>query len=177
MKHELLFSGIGGQGIMMLGEILCSVAVQSGYRVTFAPFYGQEKRGGRTMCNIVIADHMESPIISQAELMLVMDARSFQDYEALIAENGLLLFNSSMMDCVPTRGGYRIAGIPFYEIAAEQAGSKKAANMAALGAVVRQLPFLSLDAVKKEMAAAFSAKPAVIPANLSALCAGYDYGF
>ena len=37
MKKELLFSGIGGQGIMNLGEILCAAAIKAGYNVTFSP--------------------------------------------------------------------------------------------------------------------------------------------
>ena len=36
MKKELLFSGIGGQGIMNLGEILCAAAIKAGYNVTFS---------------------------------------------------------------------------------------------------------------------------------------------
>ena len=40
MKKELLFSGIGGQGIMNLGEILCAAAIKAGYNVTFSPVYG-----------------------------------------------------------------------------------------------------------------------------------------
>lgn len=52
MKYELLFSGIGGQGVITLGETLCDAAIKAGYNVTFVPFYGQEKRGGRTMCNL-----------------------------------------------------------------------------------------------------------------------------
>jgi 2-oxoglutarate ferredoxin oxidoreductase subunit gamma len=175
MKHEMLFSGIGGQGIMMLGEILCNVAVQAGYQVTFAPFYGQEKRGGRTMCNVVIADSMESPIISEAELMLVMDEKSFHDFEGQMAKDGLLLINSSMIDSAPTRSDYRVAKIPFYDIATNKIGNSKTANMVALGTLIRQLPFLSLEQVEKEVEKAFAAKPKVIPANLKALRAGYEY--
>ena len=73
MKYELLFSGIGGQGVITLGETLCDAAIKAGYNVTFVPFYGQEKRGGRTMCNIVISDTVESPIISEANIMLIFD--------------------------------------------------------------------------------------------------------
>lgn len=73
MKYELLFSGIGGQGVITLGETLCDAAIKAGYNVTFVPFYGQEKRGGRTMCNIVISDGVESPIISEANIMLIFD--------------------------------------------------------------------------------------------------------
>ena len=79
MKYELLFSGIGGQGVITLGETLCDAAIKAGYNVTFVPFYGQEKRGGRTMCNIVISDGVESPIISEANIMLIFDERSLGD--------------------------------------------------------------------------------------------------
>ena len=52
MKYELLFSGIGGQGVITLGETLCDAAIKAGFNVTFVPFYGQEKRGeiGRASC-------------------------------------------------------------------------------------------------------------------------------
>ena len=61
MKQELLLSGIGGQGVITLGESLCDAAIKAGLRVTFVPFYGQEKRGGRTMCNITISDRWRAP--------------------------------------------------------------------------------------------------------------------
>ena len=31
MKYELLFSGIGGQGVITLGETLCDAAIKAGY--------------------------------------------------------------------------------------------------------------------------------------------------
>ena len=42
MKQELLLSGIGGQGVITLGESLGDAAIKAGFRVTFVPFYGQE---------------------------------------------------------------------------------------------------------------------------------------
>lgn len=174
MKHEMLFSGIGGQGIMMLGEILCSAAVDSGYQVTFAPFYGQEKRGGRTMCHVVIADEMQSPIISEAELMLVMDEKSLKDFESLMAKGGSLLINSSMIDVEPSCKCKEIKKIPFYEIAADM-GNSKVANMVALGYLLKFMPYIPYDKVEEEIKKAFAAKPKVIDLNVAALKKGYEY--
>ena len=101
MKYELLFSGIGGQGVITLGETLCDAAIKAGFNVTFVPFYGQEKRGGRTMCNIVISDGVESPIISAADIMLIFDEKSLGDYQQLVAADGTLILNSSMIDIEP----------------------------------------------------------------------------
>ncbi|EGO62609.1 2-oxoacid:acceptor oxidoreductase family protein [Acetonema longum] len=176
MKHEMLFSGIGGQGIMLLGEVLCSVAVAAGYQVTFAPFYGQEKRGGRTMCHVVISDAMESPIISEAELMLIMDERSLQDFQSLMAPQGALLLNSSMIEREPACQCREIKKVPFYDIAVEL-GNAKVANMVALGALLKYLPFIPYDKVVAAVQQAFAAKQKVAALNVQALKAGYTYGF
>lgn len=43
MKSQFMFSGIGGQGVVSIGELICTAAMKEGYTVTFAPSYGQEK--------------------------------------------------------------------------------------------------------------------------------------
>lgn len=174
MKLELLFSGIGGQGVMLLGETLCDAAIKAGYKVTFSPFYGQEKRGGRTMCNIVISDEMESPIISEAKVMLIMDERSLAEYEGLMAEDGTLIINSSMIDTEPTAKCARIDKVPFYDIA-QELGNTKTANMVALGYVMKCLPEISYDSVVEEVKKAFAAKEKLIPLNVEAVKRGYEY--
>lgn len=174
MKYEMLFSGIGGQGIMLLGETLCEVAVQEGYNATFAPFYGQEKRGGRTMCHVVISDSTESPIISEAKLMLVMDEKSLKDFEELMEPNGTLILNKSMIQIKPTRTDIEIKEIPFYDIA-QELGNAKASNMVALGNLLNYLDFIPMEKVKEEVAKAFAAKPKAQELNMIALEAGLQY--
>lgn len=173
MKYELLFSGIGGQGIMSLGEIVCSAAIKAGYYVTFVPFYGSEKRGGRTMCNIVISDEMESPIISTAQIMLIMDERSLEDYQHTVSEDGLLVINSSMVESEPVCKCSSIKKIPFYDLAKE-AGTTKAANVVALGYVAKLLPMIPYEYIVAELDKFFAAKPKLIPTNREALKKGYE---
>ena len=173
MKKELLLSGIGGQGVITAGEILCNAAIQAGYRVTFVPFYGQEKRGGRTMCNIVISDGLESPIISEADLMLIMDERSLLDYQGLIAHDGVLVLNSALISREPECHCKRVYQVPAYEIAGEL-GNTKAANIVALGFIAGLLSMIPYEAVEQEVARCFAQKPKLIPLNLSALKKGYE---
>lgn len=174
MKYELLFSGIGGQGVITLGETLCDAAIKAGYNVTFVPFYGQEKRGGRTMCNIVISDGVESPIISEANIMLIFDERSLGDYQHLVAEDGILILNSSMIDLEPSCRCASIEKIPFYGIA-EELGNPKTSNVVALGYVARLLPMIPYEIIAAEVEKSFAAKPKLIPINLDALRKGYEY--
>lgn len=174
MKCELLFSGIGGQGVITLGETLCDAAIKAGYNVTFVPFYGQEKRGGRTMCNIVISDSVESPIISAADIMMIMDERSLSDYQELMAEDGTLILNSSMIDVESTCKCGSIKKVPFYDIA-QELGNPKTANVVALGYIAKLLPMIPYDTIAAEVEKSFAAKPKLIPINLEALRKGYAY--
>lgn len=173
MKRELLLSGIGGQGVITLGETLCDAAIKAGFNVTFVPFYGQEKRGGRTMCNIVISDGVESPIISEANLMLIMDERSLGDYQNIIAPDGIMVLNSSIVDKEPTSKCGEIKKLPFSEIA-QQLGNAKAANVVALGYLAKFLPMIPYDLIAAEVEKSFAKKPKLIPLNLQALRVGYE---
>ena len=173
MKCEMLLSGIGGQGVITLGETLCDAAIKAGYHVTFVPFYGQEKRGGRTMCNIVISDGVESPIISEADIMLIMDERSLDDYQDLMAEDGTLILNSSMVERKPACRCGSVYEFPFYDIA-QSLGNPKTANVVALGYLAKLLPMIPYETVAAELERSFSAKPKLIPINLQALRMGYE---
>lgn len=173
MKYELLFSGIGGQGVITLGETLCDAAIKAGYNVTFVPFYGQEKRGGRTMCNIVISDGVESPIISEANIMLIFDERSLGDYQSLMDPKGTLILNSSMIDMEPTCACASLRKVPFNEIA-QELGNPKTANVVALGYIAKLLPEIPYDLIAGEVEKSFAAKPKLIPINLEALKKGYE---
>lgn len=173
MKKELLFSGVGGRGVITLGETLCDAAVKAGYNVTFVPFYGQEKRGGRTMCNIVISDGVESPIISEADVMLIMDERSLGDYQNMMAPDGVMILNSSMVSLEPSCRYGKLCKVPFNGIA-QELGNPKTANVAALGFIARFLPEITCEAIAAEVEKSFAQKPKLIPINLEALRKGYE---
>lgn len=174
MKREVIFSGIGGQGVMVIGELLCKAAINSGYQVTFAPAYGQEKRGGRTMCQIVLSRTMGSPVISAADLLLVMDEKSLNDFESVVKQDGCLILNESIIKKSITRTDVKVIKAPFNDIAKEL-GNTKVANMVALGAVLGCSDTISLDAVKAVLATIFTEnKKHFVEINLKAIDAGYS---
>lgn len=172
MKKELLFSGIGGQGVMNLGEILCAAVVKTGLNVTFSPIYGAEKRGGRTMCNIVISDEVECQIVSNADIMLIMDDASMLEYYPMVSENGVLI-TSTQVEAVVDCRCKDIRKVPFMETAMEL-GNSKVANMIALGYVICFLPFIRYEDVEDLIRETFAKKQKLIPMNLEALRKGYE---
>ena len=175
MKSQFMLSGIGGQGVISIGELICQAAVRKGYTVTFSPSYGQEKRGGRAMCQMTVAEKMGSPIISEAELLLVMDDRSLQVYEAMVKPGGKLIINSNLVSIKPERIDIDIIRVPVNDLAMEL-GNAKTANMVALGVAMKYLNFVSLDEVKDELKSVFPGKKEkLIPVNRDALDKGYTF--
>lgn len=174
MKSQFMFSGIGGQGVISIGELICTAAMKKGYVVTFAPSYGQEKRGGRTMCQMVVSEEMGSPIISEADLLLVMDERSLKDYEKQVKSGGYLIINSNMVEIKPERTDIHVIYVPANDLA-QEIGNAKTANMIALGVAMKYLDFVDVDEVKAELKGIFSgSKERLIPINEEALDKGYQ---
>lgn len=172
MKSELIFSGIGGQGTILMGKYICAAAAEKGYNVTLAPSYGQEKRGGRASCQVVVAEQIGSPVISEADTILVMDEESFNDYESRVKPGGCLIINSSMIKKNAGRTDIKIVKIPFTEIATK-AGNAKASNMAALGSVVKSLDIVELEDLKEVIRKKM--KSAMVEVNIKALEAGHSF--
>lgn len=175
MKSQFMFSGIGGQGVISIGELICTAAMKKGYTVTFTPSYGQEKRGGRTMCQMVVSEEMSSPIISEADVLLVMDERSLCDYERQVKPGGYLILNSNLIGIKPKRKDVQVVSVPMNDIA-QELGNAKTANMVALGVAMKYFDFIDLDTVKSELKSVFPGrKEKLIPVNEEALEKGYTF--
>ncbi len=64
MQKEVMFAGFGGQGILLIGNILAHTAMEEGFEVAWVPSYGPEMRGGTAYCLVVISDRsIGSPIV------------------------------------------------------------------------------------------------------------------
>lgn len=173
MYKEIIFSGIGGQGVMVISELLCSLASRNGYTATFTPFYGQEKRGGRTMSEMIISDRTGSNIISEADLLLAMDKKSITDFIHKVKPGGCIVYNSSMISEKPGRDNITVKAIAANEIA-QALGAEKSANIVALGAVAAELAdIITLEQLDESLGIQFSGKPRVIEINSKALREGH----
>ena len=65
MLLKSIFSGFGGQGVIMMGYVLAMAGMKEDKHVTFLPAYGAEMRGGTANCTVVISDQeIASPIAS-----------------------------------------------------------------------------------------------------------------
>ncbi len=133
--YDVIVAGFGGQGVMVIGNLLAYAAMIEGRYVTYLPVYGVEMRGGTANCTIVISSHpIGSPVVGRPRAAIAMNLPSLIKYEPSILPNGLLFINSSLIEPKETyREDIEILSIPVNEIAIDH-GNPKLANMIALGA-------------------------------------------
>ncbi len=137
MHHEIIISGFGGQGALFAGQVIAYGGMAEGRHVTWIPSYGPEMRGGTANCTIVVSDEeIGSPLVRRPTAAIVMNPPSFDRYEPLVQEGGLLLANASLVAQRPSRPGLRTFWIRANEMAAALGGSQMA-NVLLLGALVR----------------------------------------
>jgi 2-oxoglutarate ferredoxin oxidoreductase subunit gamma len=176
MQTEIIIAGFGGQGVLFAGQLLSYAAMDSGKEVTWIPSYGPEMRGGTANCTVVIADdEIGSPLVRYPQAAIAMNLPSLDKYEPLVAPGGLLVVNTSMVNRQPERSGIHTVLLPGSEIA-ESLGDKRMTNMVLLGALLANLPVVTLDAVEKALQAHLPARhQRLLPLNFQALRQGAAY--
>jgi 2-oxoglutarate ferredoxin oxidoreductase subunit gamma len=174
--QSALIAGSGGQGILFLGKLLAQSAMLSGKNVTWFPSYGAEIRGGTANCTVVISDGViGSPIINSPDVLLVLNEESKARFEGRIRPKGALIFDSSAVKSPPSRADIEVLGVPASEIA-DSLGSRKAANMVMLGALLSRVGSVSLDVVLRALDEAMSGKSkSALDTNKKAVVEGKRY--
>ena len=153
MQSEFVFSGFGGQGVMFAGQLLAYTAMDEGLNVTWIPSYGPEMRGGTAHCFVVISDKpIGSPIVAQPEIAVVFNKPSFDKYDPIIAPEGLLVVNASLVEVESLRTDINELRIPATEMA-DELGNLRLGNLVMLSAALAIKPVVSLDALKRGLEA------------------------
>lgn len=173
-RHGMIIAGFGGQGILIIGNLLAYAAMIEGREVTYLPIYGVEMRGGTANCTIVISNRkIGSPIVLRPHSAIVMNLPSLLKYEPHVVEGGLLIINSSLIDPGEAkRGDLEHLFIPANELAIES-GNARLANMIVLGAFVEKTKLVEMDSVIHSFDKVLDKKyHSMIPANVEALKKG-----
>jgi 2-oxoglutarate ferredoxin oxidoreductase subunit gamma len=147
MLIKIIFSGFGGQGVLMMGYILAVSAMREGKHVTYLPSYGAEVRGGTANCTVSISDEeIASPVASFPDYVIAMNKPSLIRYEAQIKQKGTLLLNSDLIDVDPTRRDIEVFKIPANTLA-KKLKSERTINMIMLGALAAATEISSIDSL------------------------------
>jgi Pyruvate/2-oxoacid:ferredoxin oxidoreductase gamma subunit len=184
VEREVLFSGVGGQGIQLAAQALARGAALEGREVTLFGVYGGSMRGGSTDSTVVVGDAPieAAPIVSRAWSAVVMNTRYWEPgakqgagMARKLVDGGLVLLNSSLADDArPDTERFEVVEVPATEIAA-RAGRELAQTMVMLGAYARVTDVVALASLVDGMRQSLpDYRRQHAAANEEMIHAGYD---
>ncbi|MES0361539.1 MAG: 2-oxoacid:acceptor oxidoreductase family protein [Anaerolineales bacterium] len=176
MQTEIVIAGFGGQGVLFAGQVLAYAGMDNGKEVTWIPSYGPEMRGGTANCTVIISDEeIGSPLVRNPRGLIAMNLPSLDKYESTLIEGGSLIVNSSLVNRSIDRDDVQHVLIPANEIA-ESLGDKRMTTIVMVGALLAQIPVLSIESIEKALEDHLPERhKKLLPLNFEALRAGEEF--
>lgn len=170
MLEKNIFAGFGGQGVLLMGQLLAEAGMNEGKHTSWIPAYGPEMRGGTANCSVIISDQeIASPVVTAATGLVAMNRPSLEKFQAAVVPGGKIFINSSVVDIKPSRTDVEVYYVPCNQIA-EELGNGKVGNMVMLGKYLEATGCVSLESILDALLHKLGEKKAhLIPMNRQAL--------
>lgn len=96
MITNIMLSGVGGQGLVLMTRIISQVALKAGYDVKSNDVVGLSQRGGMIWGNIRIGDKVYSPNIPAGEgnVLVSMEPLEALRWSSVLREDGVIIMNT-----------------------------------------------------------------------------------
>jgi 2-oxoisovalerate ferredoxin oxidoreductase beta subunit len=137
-------AGFGGQGVLLLGQLLTEMGMREGLEVSWLPSYGPEMRSGSAHCHVCLSkERVGSPLISHPDALIAMNELSLRKFAPQLSKGGLILYNHETLPADFTApAGVRVLCIPASAIA-DKLGSTKVTNIIMMGALLEETECLA----------------------------------
>ncbi|HCM38459.1 MAG: indolepyruvate oxidoreductase [Bdellovibrionales bacterium GWB1_52_6] len=185
MKCDLIFAGVGGQGVLSVSAAIGTAALSEGLHMKQSEVHGMSQRGGAVTAALRISDvPVHSPLVSSgsAQLLLSMEPLEALRYLPMLSKDATVI---SAMAPVKNIGNYpdlqeiyaQIRSLPkAFLIDAEQlareAGSVRTSNIVLVGAASKFLP-VQADSLVQAIRSLFERKgEKIVEMNLKAFQLG-----
>ncbi len=164
-------AGSGGQGVLLLGQILAETGMRAGREVSWLPSYGPEMRSGSAHCYVCLSnERVGSPLAEHPDVLIAMNEVSLHKFAKNVGPQGTILYNGAKLPADFPAHETMIYCVPAAEIA-DGLGTTKAANMVMLGALLELT-----HSVPKESAIAVLKAKVRNPKLLEVDCQAIDRG-
>jgi 2-oxoacid:acceptor oxidoreductase gamma subunit (pyruvate/2-ketoisovalerate family) len=175
MEHEIMLTGVGGQGIQLASQVLARAAVLEGRQVMSLGVYGGTMRGGNTDSTLVVADAPinSPPIVSRVSAVLAMHHAFFEPIQKKLRPKALVILNSTVFETKIDSTDVQLFEIPATRIAADL-GNGMAASLVLISAYANLTGLVSLPSLVEAMEQSVpSYRRQHVEGNALALQSGY----
>jgi 2-oxoglutarate ferredoxin oxidoreductase subunit gamma len=176
IRGEVLMAGIGGMGVLSAGQVLLDAAFQAHEHVTYISSYGFARRGGLCECTVIFSDEkISSPLLDQAQVVMLLDSSQFKGFEHRVRPGGLIIAEKAGLRAEKGREDYTLYALPGMEIAISM-GSSVINNLIMLGSYIAITRSVSSDLIEAELKKRFEGNEKMLARNLDAFRRGLELG-
>lgn len=175
-EREIMWTGIGGQGVQLAAKILALAATGQGREVMSLGTYGGTMRGGNTDAAVVIAGDriLSPPMVSSAWAAVVVHPRYFEPIRQKLRPEGAVFVDADLLEEPLGETPATIYPIEATRLSRE-VDAPKAAALILLGAFAHATGIVGADALDAALADSLpSYRHQFLEANRRALAAGRD---
>jgi len=141
--YTIKVAGFGGQGVLLLGQLLTEMGMREGLEVSWLPSYGPEMRSGSAHCHVCLSkERIGSPLISHPDVLIAMNEISLRKFAHQVVPGGVILYNRDSLPSDFALSQARVICIPASEMA-DKLGSTKVTNIVLMGALLEETECLS----------------------------------
>lgn len=175
IHYELRFCGSGGQGLMLLGEIVAQAAgCVNGLKVLLTKSYGPEARGTACRSELIITSRLLFELsVKSPDLMVALSQTALDKFDYDLKSKSLLLIDSGLKQVTKNDSAVTLK-IPFTEISYNCIGNPSQVNMVALGSVAFFMPLLDRQSFFLILNNYIQERK-IFKESLAAFKAGYEY--
>ncbi len=101
-RIETRIAGLGGQGVVLAGQILGRAAVHDGKYVVQTQSYGAEARGSAAKSEVIISDRpIKFPLVRKCDILVAMSQTALNKHLKDLKEDGVLFVDKEMVKEIP----------------------------------------------------------------------------
>ena len=177
MEAQLRFTGVGGQGVLLAGEILAESRIRAGGYGVQASTYTSQVRGGPTKVDILLdSQEILYPYANEGHIdfMLSTAQVSYEQFKNGVKDGGIIVVEPNLVTpSAEDKKRFKIYEIPIITIAKEEVGNVVTQSVVALGVTVAFTKCVDRNLVYETMIAKVPAK--VVELNKKAFELGEKY--
>jgi len=152
VNFAIKVAGFGGQGVLLLGQVLAEAGMDAGLEVSWLPSYGPEMRSGTSNCQVrLAAEPIDSPLVSRPNVLLALNEPSLRKFVSSVVPGGWVFYNGARLPDDCRRDDVRALARPFTELA-DELGEPRAGNIVMLGALLEATGLLTEEEVGPALA-------------------------
>jgi 2-oxoglutarate ferredoxin oxidoreductase subunit gamma len=147
-RYEVRLAAVGGQGVILAGDLLAHAAYEEGKFSVQSPTYTAQVRGGPTKIDVIIdTEKILYPRTTAIDFFLSLAQRSFDAFAVGLKPDCTILVDPNLVhDC---KGHANVFRIPIIELTRTKLGRMVYTSVVALGAMVELTDVVKRETIRK----------------------------